>query len=154
MTLKEQIDADIKKAMLAKDSNKLRALRGIKSMILVAETEKGKAGELNSEREMAVLQKAAKQRRESLDVYVQQDREDLAQIERDELAIIEQYLPKAMSFEEIQKEVDQIIIAGNYNDIKSMGIIMKEFSSKFSGQDGKLVSTVIKNTLVPSKPVE
>ena len=102
MGLKEQIDADIKKAMLAKDKDGLRALRALKSSILMAETEKGNEGQLSPEKELNLLMKSAKQRKESAEIYKQQNRQDLMETELIELEIIERYLPKQLSDDDLK----------------------------------------------------
>src|SRR5687768_14665879 len=109
MSLKERIDGDIKKAMLAKNKEELEALRSIKSMILLAETEKGGAGDISSDAESKILMKAAKQRKESADIFQQQNRADLAQREQFQLEIISRYLPKQMTEEEIKASIQAII---------------------------------------------
>src|ERR1700760_2556781 len=101
MSLKLQIDGDIKKAMLAKNKEELEALRGIKSMILLAETEKGVAAEISSDAENKLLMKAAKQRKEAADIFQQQGRKDLADKELAQLEVISRYLPKQLSEEQI-----------------------------------------------------
>src|SRR5690606_31881468 len=102
MSLKQQIDADLKKAMLAKNKEELEALRSIKSMILLAETEKGGTGEVSEEAANKLLMKAAKQRKESADIFQQQNRQDLADRELFQLEVINRYLPKQLSEEEIK----------------------------------------------------
>src|ERR1700753_601503 len=109
MSLINQIDQDIKQAMLAKQADRLRGLRAIKSALLLARTEKGAAEELTPEAESKVLQKLAKQRKESADIYQAQNREDLYKIEVDELQIIEAYLPKQMGREEIESYLKELI---------------------------------------------
>lgn len=148
MSLKENIESDIKKAMLAKDKDALRALRGIKSLILLAETEKGAAAELTSEVEMKLLTKAAKQRKESAEIYAAQGRADLAEAELAELKIIEHYLPKQMSEEELRVYLQGIIQrlgASTPADLgKVMGIAVKELAGK---ADGKMISETVKTLL-------
>src|SRR5690606_39711651 len=97
MNLKQTIEADIKQAMLAKDKDRLRALRGIKSMILLAETEKGAQGELSEDAEVKLLTKAAKQRKDSAEMYEKNGRHDLAETEKAELEVINSYLPKQLN---------------------------------------------------------
>jgi uncharacterized protein YqeY len=105
MSLKQQIDTDIKKAMLAKNKEELEALRGIKSLILLAETEKGISADISSETESKLLMKAAKQRKESADIFTQQGRKDLADKELLQLEIISRYLPKQLSSEGLEAEL-------------------------------------------------
>src|SRR5690606_12994277 len=109
MSLKEQIDADIKKAMMARNKEELEALRSIKSLILLAETEKGGPAELNAEAEARLLMKGAKQRRESAEIFKQQGREDLAERELLQREVIERYLPKQLSEQEIEEVVRAVI---------------------------------------------
>jgi len=120
MSLKEQIEADIKKAMLEKNKDDLRALRAIKSMILLAQTEKGAGERLNSDAEMKILQKAAKQRADSLEIYRQQKRDDLAEVEQAELEVIKRYLPEQMSEEQLEKIIAQIIEKTGASSMKDM----------------------------------
>ena len=149
MGLKEQIDNDIKQAMLNKRKDELRALRAIKSLILLAETEKGKQDQLNEDVEMGILMKAAKQRRDSLQIYEDQGRQDLAQKEREELTIIERYLPDQMSDEEIEVELKEIITNIDAQGMKDMGKVMGMASKKLAGKaDGKKIAEVTKKLLL------
>jgi len=148
MSLKEQIEADIKKAMLAKNKDDLRALRAIKSMILLAQTEKGAGDHLSSEAEMKILQKAAKQRADSLAIYRQQKREDLAEVEQAELEVIQRYLPEQMSEEELEKLIGQIIQKVGASSIQDMGKVMGMASKELAGKaDGKTISLIVKKLL-------
>lgn len=148
MSLKGQIESDIKSAMLAKDKDKLRALRSIKSLILLAETEKGAKGELSENDEIKLLTKAAKQRRESAEVYKTQNRPELEEVELSELAIIENYLPKQLSEEEILEELKGIIADTNAQGPQDMGRVMGEATKKLAGQaDGKVISVLVKSLL-------
>jgi len=148
MSLKEQIDADIKQAMLNKRKDELRALRAIKSLILLAETEKGKQDQLNEDVEMGILMKAAKQRRDSLQIYEDQGRQDLAQKEKEELTIIERYLPKQMSEEEIEVELSAIITNIGAQGMKDMGKVMGMASKKLAGKaEGKKIAEITKKLL-------
>ncbi len=148
MSLKQQIESDIKKAMLAKDKDELRALRSIKSLILLAETEKGQTGELTPEMELKLLQKAAKQRNDSLTIYREQGREDLAATEEAELAIINRYLPAQMSPEVLKSEIEKIISETGASSIKDMGKVMGVATKKLAGKaDGKAISEQVKALL-------
>ncbi|CAN5145527.1 GatB/YqeY domain-containing protein [soil metagenome] len=148
MSLKQQIDADIKKAMLAKEKDELRALRGIKSMILLAETEKGGADELSKEAELKLLTKAAKQRKDSAEVYQQQGREDLAQVELAELEIISRFMPKQLSSEELEKEIKAIISKAGAKGPQDMGKVMGIASKELAGKaDGKQIADKVKQVL-------
>src|SRR6516225_1951228 len=109
MSLKQKIDADIKRAMLAKNKEELEALRSIKSMILLAETEKGVTSEISNDAENKLLMKAAKQRKESAEIFQKENRDDLAKRELFQLEIISRYLPKQLSNEEIESILKNII---------------------------------------------
>ena len=148
MALKQQIEKDIKQAMLSKNQDTLRALRSIKSQILLAETEKGASGDLSEEAEMKLLTKAAKQRRESMELFEKQDREDLAAKERSELEVIERYLPKRLSEDELRTEIERIIQAEGASGMQDMGRVMGQASQQLAGRaDGKTISTVVKQLL-------
>lgn len=148
MSLKQQIEADLKKAMLAKDKDELRALRGIKSLILLAETEKGGSEGLNQDTEIKLLTKAAKQRKESAEVYIQQGRQDLADIELAEVSVIERYLPKQMSDEELKDSINEIIRNVGAEGPKDMGKVMGVATKELAGKaDGKRISETVKSLL-------
>ncbi len=148
MSLKKQIESDIKQAMLAKDKDKLRALRAVKSLILLAETDKGAGGDLSSDQEMQILTKAAKQRKDSLTIYEEQKREDLAAVEKAELTIIEAYLPKQLSEGELKAELEKIIAQVGASSPKEMGKVMGIATKSLAGKaDGKAVSTMVKQLL-------
>ena len=134
--------------MLGKNKDELRALRGIKSMILLAETEKGSGGKLDKAVEMQLLTKAAKQRRESLDIYKSQGRDDLARIEEDELKIIERYLPEKMSEEEMNAEIKKIIEQTGAKGIAEMGKVMGIATKTLAGKaEGKTIAEAVKKIL-------
>ncbi|UKJ08860.1 GatB/YqeY domain-containing protein [Solitalea lacus] len=148
MSLLEKIDQDIKKAMLAKEEATLRGLRSIKSALLLAKTEKGAAETLSEDTEIKVLQKQAKQRKESADIYLAQNRPDLAQIEQEELAVIESYLPKQLSEEEVEGIIKQLIAETGASGMKDMGKVMGAATKQLAGQaDGKIVSALVKKLL-------
>lgn len=148
MTLEEKINQDIKSAMIAKDSTRLRGLRAIKSAILLAKTEKAGTTALNEEAELKVLQKLVKQRKESAEIYKSQNREDLFTIELEEQKVIEEYLPKQLSKEEIEAVVKDIIAQVGASGMKDMGKVMGLANQKLAGQaDGKTVSEVVKTSL-------
>ncbi|MTI31314.1 GatB/YqeY domain-containing protein [Xanthovirga aplysinae] len=148
MTLKQQIDSDIKKAMLAKKKEDLRALRAIKAKILLAQTEKGSGEEVSDEAEMKILMKEAKQRKESADLFQQQGREDLAAKELTELEVISRYLPKQLSEEEVQIELQKIIESVGANGPQDMGKVMGQATKVLAGKaDGKLVASKVKELL-------
>ncbi|MBE7175991.1 MAG: GatB/YqeY domain-containing protein [Mucilaginibacter polytrichastri] len=142
------IDQDIKQAMLAKEESRLRALRAIKAALLLAKTEKGAAEELTNDAEIKVLQKLIKQRRESADIYKQQHREDLYQIEADEMQVIETYLPKQMDKEELEAYVKELITRTGATSVKDMGKVMGIAGKELSGRaDGRTLSETIKSLL-------
>ena len=148
MALQEQIDQEIKSAMLAKDNTRLRGLRAIKAAILLAKTEKGPSEALSTDTEIKVLQKLAKQRRESAEIYQQQQRDDLYQIEMEELAVIETFLPKQLGQEEIEQIIRQIIADTGASSMKDMGKVMAAANQQLAGRaDGKTISAVVKASL-------
>jgi uncharacterized protein len=149
MRLKERIEADIKKAMLAKDKTRLQALRSIKSQILLAETEKGTAGEgLTPEAEIKLLNRAAKQRRESAEVYRNQYRTDLEEIELAELAVIEEYLPQQLDEGDLRIRLVDIIQRVGALGPSDLGRVMAVASKELSGQaDGKTISATVSQLL-------
>ncbi len=149
MSLKETINNDIKDAMRAKDSIALTALRAIKSAILLAETAEGRvAAELTADEEMKLLIKQAKQRKDSIEQFRNNGREDLAEQEEAELRIIERYLPKAMTQEELELDIKAIIAETGATSAKEMGKVMGVASKKLAGKaDGKLISETVKKLL-------
>lgn len=148
MSLKQQIDSDIKEAMKAKDKDQLKALRSIKSLILLAETEKGAKEELDSDAEMKLLMKAAKQRKESAETYAANGRQELADNELAELAVIEKYLPKQMSQEEMEEQLKEIINQVGASGPSDMGKVMGIATKQLAGKaDGKAISTTVKSLL-------
>jgi uncharacterized protein len=148
MSLKQQIDGDIKKAMLAKNKEELDALRSIKSMILLAETEKGVSAEISSDVENKLLVKAAKQRKESADIFAQQGRKDLADKEEFQLNIINRYLPKQLSTDEVEAELKKIRDEVGAKGPQDMGKVMGVATKRLAGQaDGKVISELVKKIL-------
>lgn len=148
MSLKSQIESDIKSAMLKKDKDRLRALRAIKSLILLAETEKGGGEVLSEATEMKLLTKAAKQRKDSLEIFKQQGRDDLAAVEQAELDVIDDYLPKQMSEEEVEAEVKKIIEETSASGPQDMGKVMGVATKKLAGKaEGKTISAIAKKLL-------
>ncbi len=144
MALKETIEAGIKDAMRAKDADRLRALRAIKSMILLEETSSSNADGLSADAEMKILMKAAKQRKDSLDVYVTQNRPDLAEKEQAELSIIEEFLPKQLTEEELTTRIAEIIAAVGATSPADMGKVMGAASKQLAGlADGKAISVKV-----------
>ncbi|MBL7855048.1 MAG: GatB/YqeY domain-containing protein [Cyclobacteriaceae bacterium] len=150
MSLKTTIDGDIKKAMLAKNKEELDALRSIKSMILLAETEKGAATELTPEAENKLLMKAAKQRKESAEIFQKEGRTDLAQKEQFQLDIISRYLPKQLTEAEIVEAVKKVIAQVGATGPQDMGKVMGAATKALAGQaDGKVISEWVKKLLNP-----
>lgn len=148
MSLELQINADIKTAMLAKDQVTLRGLRGIKAAILLAKTEKGASADLTPETELAVLTKLAKQRRDSLEIYRQQGRDDLAQIEAEEIAVIKRYLPKQLTPDELRAALQSIIERIGAKSPAQMGMVMGAATKELAGKaDGKAVAAMVKELL-------
>lgn len=138
----------MKDAMRAKDSNKLEALRAVKSAILLAQTDASGKNGLNEEEELKLLQRLVKQRKESAAIYKEQGREDLAQPELDQAAVIEGFLPEQMSEQEIEAEVDKIIADTGANGMQDMGKVMGVASRDLAGRaDGKTISMVVKRKL-------
>lgn len=148
MSLKKQIDEDLKVAMRAQNKDEIRALRGIKSMILLSETEKGATGELSKDAEIKLLSKAAKQRRDSAQLYADQGREDLARVERAELEIISKYLPEQLSEEELIEQLIQIITQVGAVGPQDMGKVMGAANKALKGKaDGSTMAKVVKTLL-------
>ena len=147
MTLAEQINEGIKLAMKAKDADRLRTLRGIKSAFMLLQTSE-KADSLTEDDYIKAIQKLAKQRKDSLEVYEQQGREDLASVERTELQIIETFLPAQMSAEEIKSAVAGIIAEMGVSGPAAMGKVMPVAMQALAGKaDGKLISQFVKELL-------
>ena len=148
MSLKKQIDDDIKKAMLAKNKEELEALRAIKSLILLAETDKSSTGDISSETENKLLQKAVKQRKESADIFLQQGRKELADKETFQLEVISRYLPKQLSEEEIAGVLKNIIQEVGAKGPQDMGKVMGTATKTLSGKaESKLISELVKKLL-------
>ncbi len=148
MSLKQQIDADIKKAMLARNKEELDALRSIKSLILLAETDKGAGDEISADKENKLLVKAAKQRKESADIFVQQNRKDLADKELFQLDVINRYLPKQLTPEELNASLKGIIEQVGAKGPQDLGKVMGAATKSLAGQaDGKVISETVKRLL-------
>jgi len=147
MSFSEKINADLKEAMKAQDQVALRGIRAIKAAILLANTD-GSGKEVDEDRAIQILQKLVKQRRESLDIYEKQNREDLAQVEREEIRIIERYLPAQMSEEELRTALNEIIQSVGAAGPKDMGKVMGAASKQLAGKaDGKAISAIVKELL-------
>lgn len=148
MTLEEKINNEIKNAMLAKDAVGLRGLRAIKAALLIAKTEKGGSDVISSEREIQILSKLLKQRKESIEIFESQNRADLATTEKEEVAIIEKFMPAMMSEEEVRDAIKAIITEVGATSQKEMGKVMGAASKQLAGKaDNKLVSEIVKSLL-------
>ena len=148
MSLINQVDQDIKLAMLAKQADRLRGLRAIKSALLLAKTEKGAAEELTAEAEIKVLQRLIKQRKESADIYKTQNREDLYEIEIEEMKVIEPYLPQQMTRFEIEGYLQELISRLGATSTSDMGKVMGAANKELAGKaDGKTISEIVRQLL-------
>ena len=145
MSLEINVNEAIKEAMKAKAEGALRGLRGIKAAIILAKTEKGAVGELNGEREILLLQKMFKQRKESYDIFIKQGREDLASKELEEMEVIEKYLPKQMDDAELNNAIKELIAENDISSMKDMGKLMGLANQKLAGKaDGQRISVMVK----------
>jgi uncharacterized protein YqeY len=150
MSLRDTINQDIKEAMKAKDQGALRALRAIKSAIMLAQTAEGHDPNepIKDEEGMKILMKQAKQRKDSIAQFEANGREDLAEKEREELAVIEKYLPKQMSPEELSEKVKAIIERVGATSMKDMGKVMGTATKELAGKaDGKAISSIVRQIL-------
>ena len=148
MSLEQHINDAIKTAMLAKDKEKLEALRAVKSAILLAKTSEGFTGEIKPEDEIKLLQKMVKQRKEAAEIYLAKQRDDLAQAELFQAGIIETFLPEQMSPAEVKKIISGIITELNATGMKDMGKVMQKATQTLAGKaDNKLVSGLVKELL-------
>lgn len=140
--------ADLKTAMLAKDEKALRSLRAIKAAILLAKTSEGAGGEMKEEDEIKLLQKLVKQRKDSLEIFQQQNRADLAQKEQEEIDVIEKFLPKQFTPDELKAELTAIIAELGAASPADMGKVMGAATKKLAGKaDGKAISGMVKELL-------
>lgn len=148
MNLEQQVMAEMKDAMKAKNEAALRGLRAIKAEIIKAKTEPGAGGEISGDKEISMLQKMVKQRKDALDIYQQQNRPDLAQKEQEEISIIEKFLPAPLSPEELKTELQQIIAETGASSPADMGKVMGVATKKLAGRaDGKTISATVKELL-------
>lgn len=148
MSLEQQIMTELKAAMLAKNESALRGLRAIKAAILLAKTADGKQSEISEQDEIKLLQKLAKQRKDSLEVFLQQNREDLAQKEREELSLIEKFLPKQMEESELRSVLKEIIASVGASSPADMGKVMGAATKQLAGKaDGGMISSLVKELL-------
>ena len=148
MNLEQQVNDGIKKAMLARDQETLRGLRAIKSAILNAKTSEGFSGEINEDEEIKLLQKLVKQRKDSLEIFEKQSREDLAVKEREEIKVIEQFLPKQLDPAEIKNIIEQIVKETGATSPADMGKVMAAANKQLTGKaDGKTIAGIVKEIL-------
>lgn len=148
MSLEQKVMVDLKTAMLAKDEKSLRALRAIKAAIIVAKTAQGAAGEVKDEEETKLLQKLVKQRKDSLEIYEKQNREDLAVKEREEIEVIEKFLPKQMDESELKEVIGKIIAETGASSPADMGKVMGIANKQLAGKaDGKAIAAIVKGLL-------
>ena len=147
MSLESKLLTDLKAAMKAKDQPSLRGIRAIKAELLKFKTS-GKGEELNDDAEIKILQRLVKQRQDSLSIFTEQGREDLAVVEREEIAVITKYLPAQLSPEELKAKVQEIISQTGATSMKDMGKVMGMASKALAGKaDGKSISTMVKQLL-------
>jgi uncharacterized protein YqeY len=148
MALEQQIMAEMKDAMKAKNEAALRGLRAIKAEIIKAKTDPGAGGEIDEATEQKFLQKMMKQRKDSLEIFEKQGREDLAIKEREEIAIIEKFLPKQLEAGVLKEIIAKIIVENNVSSAADMGKVMGIASKQLAGQaDGKTISAIVKELL-------
>ena len=148
MSLETQIMTEMKEAMKAKDDAALRGLRAIKAEIIKAKTEPGANGQLNEDGELKLLQKLVKQRKDSLAIYTEQNRPDLAQKEQEEIAIIEKFLPQQLSADELKAALTAIISEVGAAGPQDMGKVMGTATKQLAGKaDGKAISAMVKTLL-------
>lgn len=148
MSLEQQIMTEMKEAMKAKNEAVLRGLRAIKAEIIKAKTEPGAAGEIDEATEQKFLQKMMKQRRDSLEIFEKQGRDDLAVKEKEEMAVIEKFLPKQLEASELQEIIKKIIADTGATSAADMGKVMGAASKQLAGKaDGKTISNIVKDIL-------
>ncbi len=147
MSLQQKVMEQMKAAMKSKDTIALESLRAIKSALLLASTS-GSAAEITEEEEVKLIQKLVKQRKDSAAIFIEQGRQDLADPELAQVAVIEQFLPEQLTEEEVEKVVVQTIEATGASGMKDMGKVMGIVSKELAGQaDGKMISTIVKQKL-------
>ena len=148
MTLIEKISEAIKASMKEKNTISLESLRAVKSALLLAQTQKGNSTGISAEEEIKILQKLVKQRKESAEIYISQNRSELAEVEIDQSKIIKRFLPKQLSLEEVEKIVSELINKTGASGMNDMGKIMGMASKQLSGvADGKTISNIVRNKL-------
>ena len=148
MNLEQKIMAELKTAMLAKDEKTVRSLRAIKAAIIVAKTSEGAGGEIKEEDELKLLQKLVKQRKDSLEIFKQQNRHDLAEKEQEEIEVIEKFLPAQMNPEELKTIIQKIITETGASSPADMGKVMGAATKQLAGKaDGKTINAVVRELL-------
>ena len=148
MSLEQQIMGELKTAMLAKDEKSVRSLRAIKAAIILAKTSEGAGGEINGDAEIKLLQKLVKQRKDSLEIFQQQKREDLSLKEQEEITVIEKFLPKQLDENELKQIVSEIITSTGASSPADMGKVMGLATKQLAGKaDGKTISAIVKQLL-------
>ena len=148
MSLEDKIMSDLKDAMRSKNDGALRALRAIKSAIIIAKTAEGFSGQISEEDEVKMLQKLVKQRKDSLEIYEKQNREDLAVKEREEIQVIEKFLPEQMSEDKLKEIITQLISETGASSAADMGKVMGAANKQLAGKaDGKTIAAVVKSLL-------
>ena len=148
MSLEQKIMPELKAAMLAKDEKAIRSLRAIKAAIIVAKTAEGAHGELKEEDEIKMLQKLVKQRKDSFEIFSQQNRPELAAKEQEEIEVIERFLPKQLTEDELKEEIRKIIAESGATSPAEMGKVIGLANKKLAGRaDGKTISGVVKELL-------
>ncbi len=148
MSLEEKVMSDLKEAMRAKDEKTLRALRAIKSAIINTKTAEGFKGEITSADEIKLLQKLVKQRKDSLEIYETQHREDLAAKEKEEIEVIEKFLPKQMEYDELKSIIQKIVEEKGATSPSDMGKVMAAANQELAGKaEGKAIATIVKELL-------
>jgi uncharacterized protein YqeY len=147
MSLEEKIMEDLKAAMKAQDKASMRGLRAVKSALLLLKTD-GSGKEITPEREIQLLQKLVKQRRESIAIFEKENRTDLAEVEKEEVAVIEKYLPEALSDEDLEKFIQALILSSGASSVKDMGKVIGLASKELAGKaDGRAISDMVKKCL-------
>lgn len=147
MSLEEKIMEDLKAAMKAQDKASMRGLRAVKSALLLLKTD-GSGKEITPEREIQLLQKLVKQRRESIAIFEKENRADLAEVEKEEVAVIEKYLPEALSEEDLEKFIQALILSSGATSVKDMGKVIGRASKELAGKaDGRAISDMVKKCL-------
>lgn len=148
MSIFETVDKSIREAMLARDKTRLEALRGVKKEFIEAKTAPGSNGELTDEQAVKIMTRMVKQRKESARIYAEQSRKDLADGELAEVAVIQEFLPKAMSDEEVEAAVMEIIARLGVTDMKGMGRVMGTATKELAGKaEGGKISAIVKKLL-------